>query len=92
MLIRFHKYLNRRSPLPEGCVCNLSIKAADYATTLVPEQGDFNAAVITHGDHARVRAETCPPITAVNYDNQLGGLEGADPTTAPGGGSIFIHK
>ena len=29
---------------------------------------------------------------AIVYDNQLGSADGADPTTAIGGGSIIIHS
>lgn len=54
------EYLYRRRLMPEGCVCNVSIMVADYATTLGAGQRDILAAAILHGDHVRVGTEDLP--------------------------------
>jgi 3-keto-5-aminohexanoate cleavage enzyme len=46
------EYLRRRSLMPEGCVCNVSIMGE--------EQRDILAAAIVHGDHVRVGTEDHP--------------------------------
>ena len=43
-------------------------------------------------DRFRIRIWDRNPGNGLVYDNELGTAEGADPTTAIGGGSIVIHK
>jgi hypothetical protein len=62
--------------------------AGGYGFELTAWDGQANGGGV---DRFRIKIWYGSPGNVV-YDNQMGAVDGADPTTALGGGSIVIHK
>jgi hypothetical protein len=63
--------------------------AGSYGFELTAWDGQVSAG---GADRFRIKIWNRNQGNAVVYDNQMGAADGADPTTALGGGSIVIHK